>query len=30
MNKFIYTVVTSLFCFFISMFFVGQLIERKK
>ena len=30
MNKFAYTVVTCLFCFFISMFFIGELIERKK
>lgn len=30
MHKFAALVLTSLFSFFVSMFFVGQLIERKK
>ena len=30
MHKFAYTVLTCLFSFFVSMFFIGQLIEKKK
>jgi len=29
MSKFITILLTSLFSFFISMFFIGELIERK-
>ena len=29
MNKFVYTLITSLFCFFVCMFFVGELVEKK-
>lgn len=30
MHKFAAIVLTSLFSFFIGMFFIGQLIEKKK
>ena len=30
MNRYIYVILNSLFCFFIGLFFVSELIERKK